>query len=115
MPRAICARSIATRCRYPSWEQACRPSPCQARLLRLTLADTCTSALVRSILLCECKVDYNFTTMAMTSIEWLATLAAVPPFARSAGTIARVALRPRSVLALLVSPTLPFGRVARAA
>ena len=81
----------------------------------LTLADMCTSALVRSIRLCECKVDYNFPTMATTAIEWLATLAAVPAIARSAGTIARVALRPRSGFPLLVSPTQPFGLVARAA
>ena len=115
MPRAICARSIATRCRYPSWEQACRPSPCQARLMCLTLADTCTSALGRSVPLCECKVDYILAMMAVVAVEWLAVLAAVPVNARSAGTIARVDWRPLSGFALLVSPTLPFGRVARAA
>ena len=88
MPRAIRARSIATRCRYPSWEQACRPSPSQARLLCLTLADTCTSALVRSILLCAIKVDYKMAMMAVVAVEWLAVLAAVPANARSAATIA---------------------------
>jgi hypothetical protein len=53
--------------------------------------------------------------MAVVAVEWLAVLAAVPVNARSAGTIARVDWRPLSGFALLVSPTLPFGRVARAA
>ena len=115
MPRAICARSIATRCRYPSWEQACRPSPSQARLLCLTLADTCTSALVRSVPLCDFKVDYILTTMAAKVVEWLATLAVVPAAAPSTGTVERFASRPRSGLPLLASPTQPIGLGAGAA
>ena len=115
MPRAIRARSIAIRCRYPSWEQACRPSPSPARLLCLTLADTWTSALVCSIPLGDFKVECNWPAVAAAAVEWLARLEVVPAAAPSTGMVERFASRPRSGFPLLVSPTQPFGLVARAA